>query len=107
MNIKKRDEIDHMPVVPDIKDFDASSGSVLERMIFNYRYVGISLCLLITLFLGYQASKLVLNASFEKMLPQSHPYIKNFLDPRVTPILKTSLRTKPRYGGWETRSVSR
>ena len=29
--------------------------------------------------LAWQASKLVFNASFEKMLPQSHPYIKNFL----------------------------
>jgi len=31
-----------------------------------------------------QASKLQVNASFEKMIPQSHPYIRNYLDNRRT-----------------------
>ena len=39
-----------------------------------------SLCAILTLVLGYAAAtKLVLNASFEKMIPQSQPYIKNYL----------------------------
>ena len=37
-------------------------------------------CAIITVALGYfAATKLVLNASFEKMIPQSQPYIKNYL----------------------------
>ncbi len=78
--IKTEEEIDRMPVVRDIKDFDASSGNVLERLIFNNRFLVIILCILATLLLGYKASKLELNASFDKMLPQKHPYIKNYLE---------------------------
>jgi uncharacterized protein len=74
------EKIDDMPVVRDIKDFDDSSGVLLERMIFNYRLVVIILCAILTLMLGYQATKLVLNASFEKMIPQSHPYVKNYME---------------------------
>ncbi len=79
MAITKKEEIDQMPVVKDVKDFDTSSGVLLERIIFNNRHIMIIVCLLVTLFLGYQATKLTLNASFEKMLPQSSPYIKNYL----------------------------
>ena len=32
--------------------------------------------MLLTLLLGWQASKLQPDASFEKMIPQEHPYIK-------------------------------
>ena len=77
---KTEEEIDRMPVVRDVKDFDNSSGNILERLIFNHRLIVITLCILLTLVLGYQASKLVLNASFDKMLPVKHPYIKNYLD---------------------------
>jgi len=76
----KMDNINDMPVVRDIKDFDDKSGILLERMIFNYRLVVIILCAIVTMVLGYQATKLVLNASFEKMIPQSQPYIKNYLE---------------------------
>jgi predicted RND superfamily exporter protein len=70
---------EEMPVVKDLKEFDQKSGNVLERLIFNNRLVVMSICVVVTLLLGYQATKLVFNASFEKMLPQSHPYIKNYL----------------------------
>ena len=30
----------------------------------------------------WQATRLTLNASFEKMIPRSHPYIQNYLDNR-------------------------
>ena len=72
-------EIDHMPVIPDIKDFDRSTGNRLERIIFNHRHLMIIACLIVTLILGYQTTKLTLNASYEKMLPQSSQYIKNYL----------------------------
>jgi len=74
------DKIDQMPVVERIEDFDQKSGNFLERVVFNNRFVVLVISALITLVLGYQAMKLQFNASFEKMLPQSHPYIKNYLE---------------------------
>jgi predicted RND superfamily exporter protein len=37
---------------------------------------------LVTLLLGYQATRLQINASFEDMIPGSHPYIENFFQYR-------------------------
>lgn len=59
--------------------FDTRSGSALERLIFNHRRSVLFLCVLVTLLLGWQASRLTLNASFEKTIPTHHPYIVNFL----------------------------
>ena len=59
--------------------FDHRSGSLVERALFNHRAIVVLLCALITLLLGWQASRLQLNASFEKTIPTSHPYIQNFL----------------------------
>jgi uncharacterized protein len=59
--------------------FDTASGSVIERLLFNNRLVVVLLCSLITLFLGWKATSLELNASFEKTLPVHHPYIQNYL----------------------------
>jgi len=67
-----------MPVVRDAKDFDRASGIWLERFIFNNRVAVLLLCLLTTLFLGWHATQLPVNASFEKMIPRSHPYIQNY-----------------------------
>lgn len=74
------DKIDTMPVVRELKDFEKHSGNHLERLIFNNRIAIVLLCLVATLLLGFQATGLVLNASFEKMMPQSHPYIMNYLE---------------------------
>lgn len=59
--------------------FDPSSGSLVERALFNHRAVVVALCLLVTLLLGWQATRLQLNASFEKTVPARHPYVVNFL----------------------------
>ncbi len=67
------------PVVTDPAQFDVRSGSVLERLIFNNRRRIIAVCLLLTLLFVWAATKLVVNASFDKLLPQSHPYIQNYL----------------------------
>ena len=67
------------PVVRKIADFDRTSGSALERAFFNHRRIVMALCLLVTLVLGWQATKLRVSASFEKTIPVSHPYIVNFL----------------------------
>ena len=73
---------DTMPVVPDPRDFDRASGSRLERLVFNHRLWVVLICAVISAWLGFEATKLEVNASFEKMIPQSHPYIHNYLDNR-------------------------
>ena len=65
--------LDNMPVISNPRDFDARSGGMLERFIFNHRLWVLAACALLTLFLGPHALKLPVNASFEKMIPQSAP----------------------------------
>ncbi|MEX3898689.1 RND family transporter [Paraburkholderia sp. BR10954] len=72
-------QFDKMPVVADLAQFDSRSGNALERLIFNRRPWLIVICAIITAVLGFQALRLDVNASFEKMIPLSHPYIKNYL----------------------------
>ncbi len=60
-------------------DFDPRSGSLIERALFNHRRIVVVLCLLATVLLGWQATHLTLNASFEKTIPAEHPYIRNVL----------------------------
>ena len=60
-------------------EFDPRSGSIVERALFNHRAIVVALCLLMTAILGWQATKLRLNASFEKTIPAHQPYIGNFL----------------------------
>jgi predicted RND superfamily exporter protein len=69
-----------MPVTRELAQFDCNAGSLLERLVFNNRLAVVIACAVATLVLGYfAATRLVLNASFEKMLPQGHPYIQNYL----------------------------
>lgn len=72
-------KIDDMPVVKEIKDFDDKSGNLLERLVFNNRMIVVVVCVLLTMVFAYQATKVRFNASFEKMIPQSQSYIKNYL----------------------------
>ncbi|NDZ17741.1 RND transporter [Variovorax sp. WS11] len=67
-----------MPVVAQRFDFDERSGTLLERLIFNYRVILVAACAIVTLLLGLSATKLEVNASFEKMMPTSHPFIQNY-----------------------------
>jgi len=60
-------------------DFDVRSGSAVERLLFNNRLWVVLLCALATVLLGWQATRLQLNASFEKTIPASHPYVQNYL----------------------------
>ncbi|MGB4076015.1 efflux RND transporter permease subunit [Pseudomonas sp.] len=74
---------DSMPVIRELVDFDRSSGNRLERLVFNNRILFMLLMTLATLVLGYMAAtRLELRPSFEKMIPQSQPYIQNFLENR-------------------------
>src|SRR5690554_4153349 len=68
-----------MPVVPYREDFDERSGNWLERLVFNHRALFVVLCALVTVVLALQATRLEINASFQKVIPQSHPYIGNYL----------------------------
>ena len=56
---------------------------MLENLLFRNRVVVLLLCLVATLALGYQASHLQPDASFEKMVPTSHPYVENYLENRA------------------------
>ncbi|WP_419713008.1 efflux RND transporter permease subunit [Pseudomonas sp. NFX224] len=68
-----------MPVVFRLEDFNPSSGSLLERLVFNYRLLFLVGCLLISGLFAYHSTQLHLNASFQKVIPEAHPYIKNYL----------------------------
>jgi hypothetical protein len=73
-------QVDAMPVVARLEDFDQRSGSLLERLIFNNRLLLVLACVVLTAVLGWAAARLDINASFEKMMPQSHAFIKNYRD---------------------------
>ena len=57
-------------------------ASFLERLIFNNRPAVILICLLISVFLFYQAAQVRPSTSFEKMIPLGHPYIQKMLEHR-------------------------
>ena len=67
-----------LPVISDLREFDFQSGTFLEKLVFNHRPMVMGLCLLVTLVLGYQATKITLQAGFEKTLPKDHPYVLNY-----------------------------
>lgn len=62
--------------------FDQRSGNVMERLLFNNRRIIVGLCLLITVFFGWQARHLSLNAAYDQMIPSGHPFITNFMEHR-------------------------
>jgi predicted RND superfamily exporter protein len=68
--------------VGDPERFDAASGYLLERLIFNHRPSVLFACTLLTVLFLVQLRHLGVSASFEKTLPQSHPYIVSYLDHR-------------------------
>jgi len=62
--------------------FDPASGNRIERFVFGHRRWLLALCLVVTVLLGWQAGRIVPNASFEGMLPMSHPYLQNYVAQR-------------------------
>ncbi|PYG79793.1 MULTISPECIES: RND family transporter [unclassified Pseudomonas] len=76
---------DTLPVIRNLADFDPHSGNGLERLVFNHRLPFLLCMLVATLVLGFMAlTRLELRPSFDKMLPQSHPYIQNYLENRAS-----------------------
>jgi predicted RND superfamily exporter protein len=80
MTIFLDNDADHRRVVSERSQFDSNSGSALERLLFNHRGIIMLLCCLLTVLCAFQASKLQINAGFEDIIPQSHPYIRNYLE---------------------------
>ena len=52
---------------------------LLEKLIFAHRPLLLILFLLATVFFAYQTAGLRPDASFEKMIPMEHPFIKSFM----------------------------
>jgi predicted RND superfamily exporter protein len=71
-----------LPVIADLSKFDYQSGSFLERLVFNNRQMVLILCALVTLVLGFQATKIQLQAGFEKTLPRAHEFVLNYQENR-------------------------
>ena len=67
-----------LPVISDLNEFDYQSGTFLEKLVFNNRAVVMTLCLLVTIILGYQSTKIQLQAGFEKTLPKAHQFVINY-----------------------------
>jgi len=67
-----------LPVIADLSEFDYQSGTFLEKLVFNNRAVVVVMCVLVTLVLGFQATKIQLQAGFEKTLPKAHQYVINY-----------------------------
>jgi predicted RND superfamily exporter protein len=55
--------------------FDPGSGSKLERLIFGHRPIIVAVVIVITVVLGWQASRIELEARFEATIPRTHPFI--------------------------------
>ncbi|HEY6131159.1 MAG TPA: MMPL family transporter [Halioglobus sp.] len=73
-----RPTLTDLPVIADLRQFDENSGSFLENLVFNHRRTVLLLCGLVTLVLGFQATKIQLQAGFEKTLPKAHQFVLNY-----------------------------
>ncbi|WP_437881386.1 efflux RND transporter permease subunit [Pseudomonas sp. LRF_L74] len=57
-------------------------ATFLERLIFNHRPVVIAICMLVSVFLLWQAAQIRPSTSFEKMIPLEHPFIQTMMEHR-------------------------
>ena len=71
---------DPSPIIKNIEDFDHGSGSIVERILFNNRPIILALCLLVTVFFGFEATHAKLNADYNKMIPTHQEFIVNYLN---------------------------
>ena len=73
--------VDAMPVVRRVEDFDADSGSRLERVLFKHRLPVVAVAAVLSLGLGWAAAtKHVVNADYRNMMPRGHPFVRNALE---------------------------
>jgi len=59
--------------------FQPQSGSLPERLIFQNRWVILTICGLITLLCALSVTRLSMNASFEATIPTHQTYVANYL----------------------------
>jgi predicted RND superfamily exporter protein len=79
--VKETHAADATPVVRRREDFDPASGSWLERLVFGNRLAIVAGATILTAVLGtVAAARHVVNADFEKMIPTSHPFVRNYLE---------------------------
>ena len=64
--------------VKNIEDFDKTSGSWAERVIFNNRPAILAIYALLTVFFLHEFTQLRFNANFEGTVPWSHPFMQNY-----------------------------
>ncbi|MEG3768565.1 hypothetical protein, partial [Alteromonas sp. 14N.309.X.WAT.G.H12] len=57
----------------------SSFTTVIERLIFGYRKIVIAIFLMATVYLGFQASMMRLDAGFEKNVPLNHTYMQTYM----------------------------
>lgn len=82
MNHMSSGEHDATATATSLASFDRRSGNLVERVLFNNRLIIVGLCLVITVFFGLQARHLTLNAAYDQMIPNGHPFITNFMEHR-------------------------
>ena len=58
--------------------------NALARLVFSHRRVLLTLFIFITIALGYSATRLRVDAGFNKMIPLAHPYMKTFTEYQKT-----------------------
>lgn len=66
-----------------LQSMGARLASRVEDLIFDRRAALLLLCAALTAVLAFHAVRLEVNASFEHMVPRSHPYIRNLLEHRA------------------------
>lgn len=60
----------------------SSITQVIEKIVFANRKLVVALFAITTLFLGYQASQMRLDAGFEKNIPLNHEYMQTYMEHR-------------------------
>lgn len=75
MSNKHHDHGDHFITSPKAEPF-------LERIIFNNRPIILIAFLVLTVLLGWQASQMKPDASFERLIPLEHEFIRNMMENR-------------------------
>jgi len=82
----------------------------LEGFLFAHRGAVLGVFALLTIVMGWQASKLRISAGFDKMLPSSHEYIKTFNEYRDQMFDANSIAVvvHPRHGDiWDAAALKR
>ncbi|GLR68382.1 hypothetical protein GCM10010909_30630 [Acidocella aquatica] len=68
-----------MKVHAKVESFDKKSGSWFEGILFNNRLVFLTICIVITIFLGIKSLDVRINADFNDTIPTKQPFIVNYL----------------------------